>query len=181
MCETRLEGGSEGEQGAAFDAVYAELRDLARAHFRLQAPSHTLQPTALVHEAYMKVASGSGEGATGREHLLALASRAMRQILIDHARRKHALKRGGAAGERVTISQVESESDGWDVLELDDAIEKLRALDARQAHIVELRFFGGLSVAQTSEVLGVSERTVYLDWKMARAWLWAELRENERE
>ena len=164
----------------AFEAVYTELIGLARSHFRMQAASHTLQPTALVHEAYLRVASATSDGPDDREHLLALASRAMRHILIDHARRKRALKRGGGDGQRVTISEVDSAEGEWDVLELDDAIEKLKTLDPRQAQIVEIRFFGGLSVEQTAEALGVSERTVYLDWKMARAWLWAELRGDGR-
>ncbi len=176
---SHLGGGTAGGD-PEFEAVYGELLGLARAHFRLQAASHTLQPTALVHEAYLRVASAGSNRPGDREHLLAIASSAMRQILIDHARRKRALKRGGGEGERVSISEIDSDGDAWDVLELDDAIEKLKALDPRQAQIVEMRFFGGLSVEQTSEALGVSERTVYLDWKMARAWLWAELRGDRR-
>lgn len=163
---------------ADFSRAYEELRALAEAHFRLQPASHTLQPTALVHEAYMRIASSSGKGPSDQEHLLATASRAMRQVLVDHARRKHAIKRGGSGGARLTLSDVGTDASEWDVLELNDAIDRLEQLDERQARIVELRFFGGLSVEQAAQVLGISERTVYLDWKMARGWLWSELRRD---
>ncbi len=156
-------GGSE-----AFREAYAALHELAESHFRRQPASHTLQPTALVHEAYLRIAGGAAP--KDREHLLALASRAMRQILVDHARRKHAAKRDGG-GHRVTLSGLDSGPAVWDVLELDEAIERLEQLDPRQARIVELRFFGGLTVEQAAAALGVSDRTVYLDWQMAKAWL----------
>lgn len=168
-----------------FENAYAELLALARAHFRQQPGSHTLQPTALVHEAYLRLAQSAGELNDG-EHLLALASRAMRQVLVDHARRKHALKRGGDGDHaRITLSAIDSDAGAsagaseWDVLELDDALQQLERLDPRQARIVEMRFFGGLSVEQTAAALNVSERTVYLDWRMARAWLSAQLRRGD--
>ena len=164
------------DDGARFDDAYEALRSLARAHFRLQPASHTLQPTALVHEVYLRLASATGGPPSDGEHLLALASRAMRQVLVDHARKKNALKRGGATGARVTLSGVGTGDGEWDVLTLNDAIEHLAALEPRQAQIVELRFFGGLTVEQTAQALGVTERTVYLDWQMAKSWLWAELR-----
>ncbi len=168
-------GPSESNE-AGFAEAYAELRALAGAHFQRQPGAHTLQPTALVNEVYLRLA-GSNEGApSDRGHLLALASRAMRQVLIDHARKKGADKRGGGdARLRVTLSGIDSDAGGWDVLELHEAIERLEHLDPRQARIVELRFFGGLAVEQVAELLDVSERTVYLDWQMARSWLWAEL------
>ncbi len=162
--------------GGRFDEAYGALLSLARAHFRLQPVSHTLQPTALVHEVYIRLANATSSPPADGEHLLALASRAMRQVLVDHARKKNALKRGGGAGERVTLSGVGTGDGEWDVLALNDAIEQLARLEPRQAQIVELRFFGGLTVEQTAQVLGVSDRTVYLDWQMAKSWLWAELR-----
>lgn len=163
-----------------FEEVYAQLQALARAHFDLQPTAHTLQPTALVHEAFLRIAASPNQTPDDQEHLLALASRAMRQVLVDHARRKHALKRGGDGGSRVTLTNVDSGSGEWDVLELSDAIERLEQLDARQAKIVELRFFGGLTVEETARALAVSDRTVQLDWQMAKAWLWAELRGGGR-
>ena len=167
-------GGAPG-----FAEAYAELRALAGAHFRRQPGAHTLQPTALVNEVYLRLASSRDGAPEDRGHLLALASRAMRQVLIDHARQKRADKRGGAhAGARVTLSDIDSGAGAWDVIELHEALERLEQLDARQARIVELRFFGGLTVGQVGELLGVSERTVYLDWQMARAWLWGELGEG---
>lgn len=165
-----------GSGDSGFAEAYAELRALAGAHFRRQPGAHTLQPTALVNEVYLRLAGSGGAAPTDRGHLLALASRAMRQVLIDHARRKKADKRGGDdPRRRVTLSGIDADAAEWDVLELHEAIERLEELDARQARIVELRFFGGLTVGQVAELLEVSERTVYLDWQMARSWLWAEL------
>lgn len=163
-----------------FEEAYATLRALAGAQFRAQGSDHTLQPTALVHEAYMRLAKSGSAMPADREHLLALASRAMRQVLVDHARKKGALKRGGDAGHRVTLSGIGAQAD-WDVLEIHDALTRLAELNGRQAQIVELRFFGGLSVEQTAAALGVSERTVYLDWQMAKAWLWSELNEASNQ
>ena len=154
-----------------FELAYDELHALAMARFAGQSASHTLQPTALVHEAYLKISEFSGN-VSDREHMLAIAARAMRQVLVDHARKKSAAKRGGQLdGHRVTLSGVDSGSKAWDVIELNDALEQLARLDQRQAQIVELRFFGGFTVTQVADVLGLSERAVYLDWQMARAWI----------
>lgn len=176
MTDGGQQAGQREHDQSVFEEVYAQLRALAGAHFRAQPASHTLQPTALVHEAYMKVSGSSSESVRDREHLLALASRAMRQVLVDHARKKKALKRDHGHRLIVTLSGVGSNEGEWDVLELHEAIERLERLDPRQAQIVELRFFGGLTVAQSADMLGVSERTVHLDWHMARAWLLSELR-----
>lgn len=179
MGEARNQPPQSDDGGDRFDEAYQALLSLARAHFRLQPASHTLQPTALVHEVYLRLAGAeSGPPADG-EHLLALASRAMRQVLVDHARKKNAIKRGGAAGDRLTLSDVGTGDGEWDVLALNDAIEQLAKLEPRQAQIVEMRFFGGLTVEQTAQALGVTERTVYLDWQMAKSWLWAELRMDD--
>lgn len=154
-----------------FELAYAELHALAMSRFSGQDANHTLQPTALVHEAYLKIRDFSGE-VSDQEHMLAIAASAMRQVLVDHARKKNAAKRGGQIdGHRVTLSGVDTGSQDWDVTELNDALEQLARLDKRQAQIVELRFFGGFTMAQVSEIMGLSERAVYLDWQMARAWI----------
>ncbi len=165
---------SPGEE-PLFSEAYTQLMELARVQFRSQSPNQTLQPTALVHEVYLKMAEGTGAPPKDRDHLLAVAATAMRQVLIDHARGRAAQKRGGGWA-RMTLSDVSTPGEDWDVLELDEAIERLAGVDERQARIVELRFFGGLSGEQTARVLGVSERTVQLDWQMAKGWLWNELR-----
>eukprot|EP00913_Durusdinium_trenchii_P006225 g5837.t1 len=136
--------------------------ELARGQFRGQRPDQTLQPTALVHEVYLKMAEGNGAPPRDHDHLLAVAATAMRQVLIDHARGRGAQKRGGGWA-RMTLSDVSTPSEEWDVLELDEAIHRLANIDERQARIVELRFFGGLSGEQTARVLGVSERTQQRD------------------
>lgn len=156
--------------------IYDELRRLAARTMRDQRADHTLQPTALVHEVYLKLArSGSGEP-VDRAHLLALAARAMRQILVDHARARLSDKRGGGA-IRVTLSLAETpaQPQGFDLLAFDDALRRLEALDAQQARIVELRYVAGLSVEEAAEVVGVSPRTVRRDAAMAKAWLFREL------
>lgn len=154
-----------------FELAYAELHALAKSRFSGQDANHTLQPTALVHEAYLKIRNFSGV-VSDQEHMLAIAARAMRQVLVDHARRKNAAKRGGQVdGHRITLSGVDSGSKEWDVADLNDALEQLARLDQRQAQIVELRFFGGFTMSQVAEIMGLSERAVYLDWQMARAWI----------
>ena len=175
----RWSGGDDAGD-TRFAEAYAELRALAGAHFQRQPSEHTLQPTALVNEVYLRLADSRGESPDDRGHLLALASRAMRQVLIDHARRKLADKRGGNDPRlRVTLSDLDSKGAEWDVIELHEALTRLEQLDPRQARIIELRFFGGLTVEQVADLLEVSERTVYLDWQMARSWLWAELGEDK--
>ncbi|MBL9118411.1 MAG: sigma-70 family RNA polymerase sigma factor [Phycisphaerae bacterium] len=160
--------------------LYGELRALAGSFFRGQAASHTLQPTALVHEAWLRMIDSTSMDVRDRAHFLALAGTAMRHILVDHARAKSAAKRGGAR-ERVQIEtdwghlEPASGEDPADVVALDDALSRLAELDGRQARIVEMRVFAGMTVDETAEALGVSPRTVDLDWRMARAWLSREL------
>ena len=174
-----LQAAGDGDTAAArrlFPLVYDELRALAGSLFQNQGPNHTLQPTALVHDAYMRMV-GQPEGAwKDRAHFLAVAAQAMRQILIDHARRKKAEKRG-SGWDRVTLDEAVA-LDGertLDVLALDEAMTRLSGLDERKARVVELRFFGGLTNEEVASVLDVSRATVADDWTVARAWLRGEL------
>jgi RNA polymerase sigma factor (TIGR02999 family) len=138
--------------------------------------SHTLQPTALVHEAYLKLVGHTRVDWQGRAHFLAFAAQAMRQILVDHARRHRAEKRGGDR-HRITLDDnlVVESSRNVDLLALEDALTKLTKLDPRQAQMIELRFFGGLSIAEVAKVMGISKRSVEREWTMVRAWLRREL------
>lgn len=156
----------------AFEAVYAELRRLAGAWWRSRSGSDTLQPTALVHEAYMKLASGASASWNDEDHFRAIAARAMRQALVSHARGKSREKRGGDWA-RVTLSGIGTDPGvrTFDVLAMDDALTVLESLNERHASVVELRFFAGLTEPEVARVLGVSERTVQSDWRAARAWL----------
>lgn len=155
--------------------AYDELRRLAARAMRDQRPGHTLQPTALVHEVYLKLLDSSHEP-VDRTHLLATAARAMRQILVDHARARASEKRGGDA-VRVTLSLADTPSNPeiLDLLAFDEALRRLEALDIQQVKIVELRYIVGLSVEETAAALGLSERTVKRDAAMAKAWLSREL------
>lgn len=169
-----------GDRSAAqrlLPQVYDELRALAGSYFQQQRPQHTLQPTALVHEAFIKLVGAADQNWTGRKHFFDVAAMAMRQLLTDHARRAASLKRGGGAC-RVTLSEAVTpmhDAPDVDLIALNDALEKLTALDPRQGRIVELRYLAGLSVAETAEVLELSPRTVKLDWQMARSFLRREL------
>ena len=176
------EGDAERRSDALFEDAYAQLRAIAQRHFDRQPASHTLQPTALVHEVYLRLAEadGAGDAPGDQQHLLALASRAMRHALVDHARARATQKRGGGDWARVTLSGVGSEASDVDVLDLHEAIERLERLDSRQARIVEMRFFGGLTIEQVATALGISERTVNIDWQMARGWLWTQLQPGDR-
>jgi len=164
--------------------VYDELRSLADAYMRRERAGHTLQPTALVHEAFLRLLRLPPGSVQNRVHFFALAAQAMRRILADHARRHRAAKRGGSA-VRVPLELVEgnpalagSTAAQPEVAadDLDSALEDLAKLDPRQSRVVELRFFGGLSIEETAEVLAVSPATVKRDWLVARAWLHRELR-----
>jgi len=157
--------------------VYGELRQLAAGHLARERRDHTLQPTALVHEAFLRLVDHRRIQWQGRAHFLALAATLMRQLLIDHARKHRAEKRGGG-GARVTLHDGDAmlEARPVELIALDDALSALAAIDPRQARVVELRFFGGLTVEEAAEVLAVSPATVKLDWSMARAWLVRELR-----
>ena len=169
--------GAAGGAGAAGTAdkllplVYGELRALAAQRLRAERRNHTLQATALVHEAYLRLAEQTRAAWQDKTHFLAVGAQVIRRILVDHARSRAALKRGG--GARLTLHDTDVAVGGVDVdvLALHEALEELARLDPRQAQVVELRFFGGLSVAESAGLLGVSERTVEGDWQMAKAWL----------
>lgn len=172
-------GLEQAEAADLFPLVYDELRALAGRYF-LRQPEQTIQPTSLVHEAYLRLASPAADGDgplrfRSRGHFAAVAATAMRQILTDRARRRAAKKRGG--GERpVTLTNVGTPSGREvDVIDLDRALTELAELDPRRARVVELRYFGGLTVPEVADHLGLSPRTVELDWRGARAWLAARL------
>ncbi|MEL6715478.1 MAG: ECF-type sigma factor [Planctomycetota bacterium] len=155
--------------------VYDELKRLAAAFLAREGQGHTLQPTALVHEAYMRVSAQDGVQPRNPGHLRALSAIAMRRVLVDHARAKKAAKRGGG-WDRVTLDAGLMEgAEGLDALELDAALTRLAEVDERRARVVELRFFGGLTNREVGEHMGVSETTVEADWRFARAWLSREL------
>jgi RNA polymerase sigma-70 factor, ECF subfamily len=161
--------------------AYQELRRLAAAYLRRERPGQTLQPTALVHEAYLRLAKDKPGRWQNRAHFCAIAAHSMRQILIERARARGALKRGGAQ-PRVTLNEalVAGGEQSFDLLELDVALEKLAALDPEQARLVELRFFGGLTVEETAEAMSISPATVKRHWAIARAWLARELEDNSQ-
>jgi RNA polymerase sigma factor (TIGR02999 family) len=175
-------GGLTGRRATAEELmplVYDELRRLARGYMARERRQHTLQPTALVHEAYMRLVDQSRVNWQGRTHFRAVGARIMRRILIDHARRRDGLKRGGEQ-QRVTLGDSllrppDPDVDLPELLAVDQALDRLTRLDERQARVVELRFFGGLTTAEIAEALGVSERTVQGDWAHGRAWLKREL------
>jgi RNA polymerase sigma factor (TIGR02999 family) len=173
-----------GNAGAAtpdelLPLVYDELRLLARRYLSRERPGHTLQPTALVHEAYLRLVDQTRVNWQGRTHFFAVGARVMRNLLIDHARARGRAKRGGE-WHRVTLADgvapfEDGDLDHEQLLALNGALDRLAALDERQARVVELRFFGGLTVAEVAHLLGVSRRTVEGDWTHARAWLKREL------
>lgn len=156
--------------------VYDHLRGIASSQLRLERDDHTLQATALVHEAYLKLAQSNSLSVADRGHFFRVAARAMRQILVDHARARHRAKRGGS-GERVVLEpeHAVAPSPEEDVLAVDAALGRLAVLEPRQANVIELRYFAGLSIEQTAESLGVSIATVKRDWQVARAWLQRDL------
>jgi len=169
--------GEHPDLQALLPAVYAELRRLAAHYLRGERPGQTLQPTALVHEAYLKLQKDRPERWQNRAHFCAIAAHAMRQVLIERARARDALKRGGGA-PRVTFDEglpAAADDRGIDMVALDTALERLAQLDAGQARIVELRFFGGLSIEETAEAMDISPATVKRHWALARAWLAKEL------
>jgi RNA polymerase sigma-70 factor, ECF subfamily len=160
--------------------VYDELRKVAARYLRREAPGNTLQPTALVHEAFLKLAEQHRVDWQGRTHVLAIGAKAMRRILVDHAKRKRRIKRGGGL-KRIVLDEAAALSPqrDEDLLAVDEALEKLATIDERQATIVELRFFGGMTVEEVAESLGISKRTVESEWTMVRAWLRRELAKDE--
>jgi RNA polymerase sigma factor (TIGR02999 family) len=157
--------------------VHQELHQIARRCMAGERVGHSLQATALVNEAYVRLVDGKAVAWRDRAHFLAVSARVMRRILVDHARAKHAQKRGGD-GARVTFDEglVVTDEPRQNVLALDDALEALAKFDERKSRVVELRFFGGLSVEETATILHVSSDTVMRDWRLAKAWLQGEMR-----
>ncbi|MGQ0732860.1 MAG: sigma-70 family RNA polymerase sigma factor [Acidobacteriota bacterium] len=166
--------GSERASASLFELVYEELRKVAASALKHERPDHTLQPTALVHEAYVRLAGEPQGRWSNRAHFLAVAARAMRRVLVDHARGHRARKRGSGV-PRLCIEDIEAPGadpdQNLDLIRLDEALQQLATVDERQARIVELRFFGGLSVEETAAAVALSPRTVKREWQMARAWL----------
>ncbi|MEM1451618.1 MAG: ECF-type sigma factor [Planctomycetota bacterium] len=171
-----LRAARDGEEGAAdrlIEGVYSDLRQVARLQFRREAPGHTLQPTALVNEAWLRLAGQEGEF-ENRAEFFAAAAQAMRRILIDHARMARTDKRGGGA-KRETMTQLGGVDRELSVLQVDDALQALEREYPDLASIVELRFFAGLTVEEVAEVLGISTATVKRHWAYARAWLFEKM------
>ncbi len=175
----RWQAGSPDALQHLLPLVYEELRRVARRHLRAEREGHTLQTTALIHEAYLRLAGQRPRELAYRGQFIAHASHLMRQILVDHARARAAMKRQG--GYQVTLSEhlAASAPPEIDVLAVDDALTRLSQLDPQQARIVELRYFGGLSIAETAEALAVSDATVKRDWRTARAWLHRAMQHGE--
>jgi RNA polymerase sigma factor (TIGR02999 family) len=158
------------------DLVYGELRALASQHMQREQAAHTLQPTALVHEAYLKLAGGQKIDWENRAHFFGIAARSMRQVLVDHARKRKAAKRGGGLNRVTLDSEILADSDdGCDILDLNAALERLDAMDPQLSKLVEVRFFAGLTLDEAAIALGVSRRKVAKDWSVARLWLSREL------
>jgi len=175
---TRIQNGDRVAETRLFELLYSDLRRMAKSQLRSERSDHTLQPTALVHEVYVKVFGDTPPPAYSRSHFMALAARVMRQYLVDHARARKTRKRGGEK-TRVEFDEawIYDDRRSDEFLAVHDALERLRRWAPRQSHIVEMRFFGGLSEDEIAEHLQVSSRTVKRDWAMARAWLHAELSE----
>jgi len=167
---------SEGDETALeqlMPLVYSELRRLASNYLRRERQNHTLQPTALVNEAYLKLVDQRNPRWQNRAQFYGVAAQMMRRILVDHARQNKAVKRGGSDQQKLSITSAGQlgEKPDIDLLALHEALEELKTFDSQQERIVELKFFGGLSIEETAEVLGIGHATVERDWKMARAWL----------
>lgn len=174
----RLGAGDPGALDEVLRLLYHELHTIARARLRNERSNHTLSATALVNEAYLKLSRDERIGASSRTQFFGIAAKTMRRVLVDYARTRTRLKRGGGMAEHVSIDDVEpflSDVEADEMLELEDALERLHALQPRAARVVECRFFAGLGVEETAAVLGVSAKTVQRDWLAARAWLRKEI------
>ncbi len=171
----RLNDGDSAAAAELLPLVYDKLRELAQAHFRRERSDHTLQPTALVHEAYLRLVAQPASQWESRAHFLAVAAQAIRRILIDHARRRNALKRQAPTQITVEIASDAQPQQDFDLEVLDDALARLAQLNERQSRVVEMRFLAGMTVEEVAHVLGVSPGTVKGEWRLARAWLQREL------
>lgn len=176
----RWKAGDQAALEALVPLVYKELRDIARRHLQKERPGHTLQSAALVHEAYLRLFDQRPFDTENKAHFLAVASRLMRQILVDYARSHGAAKRGADRRVELDASLVLPQMRSTDVVALDDALNGLATLDEQQGRIVELRFFGGLSTEEIAEALDISPSTVKRDWNVARAWLTRQMKRGNR-
>ena len=174
----RWRAGDQQALEALVPLLYKELRDIARHHLQRERPGHTLQSAALVHEAYLRLLEQPPFETENRAHFLAVASRLMRQILVDYARSHGAAKRGADRRVELDASLVLPQVQSADVIALDDALSDLARLDEQQSRIVELRFFGGLAIEDIAEALGISPSTVKRDWNVAKAWLTRQMKKG---
>ena len=172
-------GGAETADSRLVEAVYGELRRLARRQLARERPNHSLSPTALVNEAYLKLVDQRRVRWQNRAHFFAVAAQVMRRVLVDHARARATAKRGGVTMVTLDGIDVGAPAAGLDILALDAALDKLGRVDARQKRLVELRYFAGLTIEEAAAVLDVAPITVKRDWAFARAWLFRELRHGE--
>jgi RNA polymerase sigma factor (TIGR02999 family) len=170
-----ISGGSRAAADELMPLVYQELKRIAGGQLRAERPGHTLQATALVHEAWLKLADQNSSW-QNRAHFLGIAAQVMRRILLDYAKSRQRVKRGGGI-HKTSLDEalVVAEDRASDLVQIDEALTRLEQLDARQARVVEMRFFGGLSVEETAAAMGISAPTVKREWAMARAWLYREL------
>ncbi len=173
-------GGDDGALEKLVPLVQSELHRLAHHYMSRERPGHTLQTTAILNEAYLRLVDDTKPVWQGRSHFIAAAAQMMRHIMVDHARKHQSLKRGGGA-LKVTLDEAAliTETRSQELLDLDEALERLAAQDARKSQIVELRYFGGLTVEETAEFLKLSQRTVEREWTAAKAWLYRELSEEK--
>lgn len=176
----RWRAGDQEALAALLPLVYKELRDIARYHLQRERPGHTLQSAALVHEAYLRLLDQRPFETENRAHFLAVASRLMRQILVDYARSHGAAKRGADRRVELDAALVLPQMKGADVVALDDALSDLAKLDEQQSRIVELRFFGGLAIEEIAEALDISASTVKREWNVAKAWLTRQMKTRNR-
>jgi RNA polymerase sigma factor (TIGR02999 family) len=174
-----LSAWAKGDDGALeqlLPLVYDELRRIARAHWRKQSAGHTLQPTALIHEAFLKLIDQRNKPFENRAHFFAVSSTAMRHVLVNHAKASQTQKRGSGNIDRpLTEADLGLQKEARDVLALNDSLDRLEKIDARKSRVVELRYFGGLSTDEIAEALKISPITVSRDWRVARAWLAREI------
>ena len=174
--------GDTDARNALFALVYDELRALSLQHLQFERPDHTLQATALAHEAYIRLARPQEKGWANRGHFFAACATAIRRILVEHARARNRLKRGGEHQQMpLTASSLVADEPQFDIIALDDALARLSQLDPQRAKIVELRFFGGMTVHETATFMELSVPTVVRYWRLAKAWLYRELSEQESD
>lgn len=175
---------SNGDQAALdqlMPVVYQELHRLARQYMRREQPGHTLQTTAVIHETYLRLVDQRQVRCQNRSHFYAICAQAMRRILVDHAKSQHRAKRGGGTAQ-VSLEEVASlpQEPATDLVAVDEALQRLQVFDSRKSQVVELRFFGGLSIDETAEVLKIAPITVMREWNQAKAWLYLELNRRDR-